>query len=149
MGVDPLVYFFQCSLSISPEYWKVSKYMGALELHTSWTVSKYGVFLFRIWTHFTQWQSMGRDSHEKETFDVIYRQYQILTLFFSMFPFVPPENIRKPNVFWCFQWDQKGTLGRKGLKIFWDSLERKWFIESVPWNLKNFIYFRTFIECLL
>ena len=33
-----------------------------------------------------------------------------------MFPFDPPENIRKPKVFWCFQGDQKGTLGRKGLK---------------------------------
>ena len=32
-----------------------------------------------------------------------------------MFPFDPPENIRKPLVFWCFQGDQKGTLGRKGL----------------------------------
>ena len=29
-----------------------------------------------------------------------------------MFPFDPPENIRKPLVFWCFQGDQKGTLGR-------------------------------------
>ena len=37
-----------------------------------------------------------------------------LTLFFPMFPFDPPENIRKPLVF-CFQGDQKGTLGRKGL----------------------------------
>ena len=32
-----------------------------------------------------------------------------------MFPFDPPENIRKPKVFSCFQGDQKGTLGRKGL----------------------------------
>ena len=34
-----------------------------------------------------------------------------------MFPFDPPENIRKPKVFWCFQGDQKGTLGSKGLKL--------------------------------
>ena len=32
-----------------------------------------------------------------------------------MFPFDPPENIRKPKVFLCFQGDQKGTLGSKGL----------------------------------
>ena len=32
-----------------------------------------------------------------------------------MFPFDPPENIRKPKVFLCFQGDQKETLGRKGL----------------------------------
>ena len=38
-----------------------------------------------------------------------------LTLFFPMFPFDPPENIRKPLVFGCFQGDQKGTLERKGL----------------------------------
>ena len=31
-----------------------------------------------------------------------------------MLPFDPPENIRKPKVF-CFQGDQKGILGRKGL----------------------------------
>ena len=31
-----------------------------------------------------------------------------------MFPFDSPENIRKPSIFWCFQGDQKGTLGRKG-----------------------------------
>ena len=30
-------------------------------------------------------------------------------------PFDPPENIRKPLVFWSFQGDQKGTLGSKGL----------------------------------
>ena len=38
-----------------------------------------------------------------------------LTLYFPMFPFDPPENIIKPNVFWSFQGDQKGTLGSKGL----------------------------------
>ena len=32
-----------------------------------------------------------------------------------MFHFVPSENIRKSKVFWCFQGDQKETLGRKGL----------------------------------
>ena len=37
-----------------------------------------------------------------------------LTLFFPMFPFHPPRNIRKPLVF-CFQGDQMGTLVRKGL----------------------------------
>ena len=38
-----------------------------------------------------------------------------LTLYFPMFPFDPPENIRKPKVFGCFRGDQKGTLGSKGL----------------------------------
>ena len=33
-----------------------------------------------------------------------------------MFPFDPPENIRKILFSWCFQGDQKGTLGRKGVK---------------------------------
>ena len=40
-----------------------------------------------------------------------------LTLFFPMFPFDPPENIRKPLGFGCFQGDQEGTLGRKGLNL--------------------------------
>ena len=35
-----------------------------------------------------------------------------------MFPFDPPESIRKPKVFWCFQGDQKETLGRKWLISF-------------------------------
>ena len=38
-----------------------------------------------------------------------------LILFFPVFPFDPPKNIRKPLVFWCFQWDQKGILGSEGL----------------------------------
>ena len=38
-----------------------------------------------------------------------------LFLYFPMFPFDSPENIRKPKVFCCFQGDQKGTLGRKEL----------------------------------
>ena len=42
--------------------------------------------------------------------------YVNITLFLPMFPFDPLENIRKPLVFWCFQGDQKGTLGRKGLR---------------------------------
>ena len=34
-----------------------------------------------------------------------------------MFAFDPPENIRKPLAFWCFQGDQKGTFGRNGLSV--------------------------------
>ena len=41
-----------------------------------------------------------------------------LTLLFPVFPFDPPENIRKPLVFWFFQGNWKGTLRRKGLTIF-------------------------------
>ena len=33
-----------------------------------------------------------------------------------MFSFDSPENIGKPKVIWCFQGDQKGTLGIKGLR---------------------------------
>ena len=33
-----------------------------------------------------------------------------------MLPFDHPENIGKPKVFSCFQGDEKGALGRKGLK---------------------------------
>ena len=33
-----------------------------------------------------------------------------------MLPFDPPENIRKPKVFWYFQGDQKGDIGKKGVK---------------------------------
>ena len=40
-----------------------------------------------------------------------------LTRFFPMFPFDPPENIRKSNIFWCFQEDQKETLEGKWLNF--------------------------------
>ena len=42
----------------------------------------------------------------------------MLTLFFPMYPFHPPENIRKPLVFLYFQGDQKGKLERKRLVSF-------------------------------
>ena len=34
-----------------------------------------------------------------------------------MFPSDPPEKIRKPKVFLCFQRDQKETLERNGVKV--------------------------------
>ena len=34
-----------------------------------------------------------------------------------MFPIDPPDNIKKSLVFLCFQGDQKGILGRNGLKL--------------------------------
>ena len=48
-------------------------------------------------------------------FDYASTTWSYLTMFFPMSPFDPYENIRKPLVFWCFQGDQKGTLGRKEL----------------------------------
>ena len=33
--------------------------------------------------------------------------------FFPMFPFDPPENLRKPKVFWYFQGGLKENIGRK------------------------------------
>ena len=38
-----------------------------------------------------------------------------LTYFFSMFPFDPPEKIRKSKFSWYFQEDKKRTLGRQAL----------------------------------
>ena len=43
------------------------------------------------------------------SFPVMLHLCILLTLYFPMFPFDPPENIRKPKG------DQKGTLGSKGL----------------------------------
>ena len=40
-----------------------------------------------------------------------------------MFPFDPPEHIRKSKVFWWFQGDQKWALGRKRLRINQKNLE--------------------------
>ena len=42
------------------------------------------------------------------------RAMMALTLFFPMFPFDPPENIRKPG-FLMFSGESKGNIGKKGL----------------------------------
>ena len=42
---------------------------------------------------------------------------KILTLFFSMFSFDPPENIRKPKIFWCFQGGSEGKIGKKMVNL--------------------------------
>ena len=67
-----------------------------------------------------------------------------LAIFFPMFPFDPPENIRKPLVFWCFQGDQKGTFERKRL-IMVVNLER-WLEEYIHIFEK---YFRDVFGTLL
>ena len=59
------------------------------------------IFLKRSWASFTM------ENNEFQMFE-IFR----LTLFFPIFPFASPENIREPLVF-SYQGGQKGTLGRK------------------------------------
>ena len=51
----------------------------------------------------------------KNTCMLMRKQFCRLALFFRMFPCegAPPENIRKPLVFWCSQ-GVKRALGRKG-----------------------------------
>ena len=75
-----------------------------------------------------------------------------LTLFFRTFPFDSSENTRKPLVFWSFQRDQKGILGRKGLtylkiyflvcSMFIISLSRHenkvYQVRSYIWSFLNF-----------
>ena len=49
-----------------------------------------------------------------------------------MFSFDPPENIKKPKVFWCFQGDQKKTLGRTVFKFdIWTGLFAKKLISII------------------
>ena len=64
-----------------------------------------------------------------------------LTLFLPMFPSDPPETIRKPKVFWCFQGDQKGTLGRKVLNGI--------ILDSYRFRLALLLMFRVFSIFLL
>ena len=40
----------------------------------------------------------------------------LLTHFTAPFLYIPPENIRKPEIFWCFQGVQKETPGMKWVK---------------------------------
>ena len=48
-----------------------------------------------------------------------------------MFLFDPPENFRKPKVFWCFQGDQKKALGRKGLILVLSD----WLRVQIPFQI--------------
>ena len=67
-----------------------------------------------------------------------------LTLCFPMFPFDPPENIRKPKVFLIFQGDQRRTLGSKGLREkspshAWNELIKEIdFVQKRPKSVKDF-----------
>ena len=85
------------------------------------------IILWHRWSTKT-WKSHYLSLHKKWSYS--------LTLFFPMLPFHPPENIRKPKVFWCFQGDQNGTLGRKGLRKLriWSHLLKKSL-------MGNFIFF--------
>ena len=51
-----------------------------------------------------------------------------------MLPFDPPENIRKPKVFRCFQGDQEGTLGGEGLRLKTPHIKNSTFIVRVGKN---------------
>ena len=56
--------------------------------------------------------------HIQKNLILIFADWHIcINPFFPMLPFDPPENSRSSLVFWCFQVAQKGTLGRKGLKL--------------------------------
>ena len=57
-----------------------------------------------------------------------------------MVPFDPPENTRKPKIFWCFKGDQKGTLGRKRSRC------QKRFISK---NWESFSHFINFYYLIL
>ena len=45
-----------------------------------------------------------------------------------MFLFMPPENIREPEVFWCFQGYREIVLARIELKKIWFKFSGKIFI---------------------
>ena len=60
----------------------------------------------------TYQENVPKNSNNQNSYFLEYS----LTLFFPMLPFDPSENIRNPKVFWGFQGDQKGILGRKMLK---------------------------------
>ena len=44
-------------------------------------------------------------------------KWDLINPFLPNVSFDSHESIRKPKVFWCFQWIQKKTMGRKGLRI--------------------------------
>ena len=44
------------------------------------------------------------------------KEHETLTHFRSLPLSIPPENIRKPEVFQCFQWLEKMNIGRKFIK---------------------------------
>ena len=97
-------------------------------------------------------------------------EVKLLTLFFPMFPFDLPENIRKPLVFWSFQGDQKGKVGRKRLtckmnililnpyryyntKEIWHESKREGMVSNLlsastisrQWKLSNHFQYKNYV----
>ena len=55
-----------------------------------------------------------------------------INLFLPTVHFWSPKNIRKPNIFWCFQGGSKGNIGKERVKCIWayfKSFEtKKWLL---------------------
>ena len=74
----------------------------------SWNILPY----FTFFTSACSWKPRSIERSKNDEMHI--QPFLFITFSLLMFSFAPPENIRK-LVFWCFQGDQKGTLGRKGL----------------------------------
>ena len=67
----------------------------------------------------------------KNTWNTICNEIALLTHFRLLFPFLPPENIRKPLVFWYFQGAEKVSVSSNRLKdIIYDKVVFSWLSNS-------------------
>ena len=64
-----------------------------------------------------------------------------LTLSFSMFPFDPPENIRKPKVFMMFSGGSKRNIGKKRVKGTLENMFLKIFFIFNPFHATDFFLY--------
>ena len=64
-----------------------------------------------------------------------------LTFFFPVFHFDPPENIRKPKFFYCFQGESKGSIGKKRVNLVVPLEGGELFVKLNPFHVNiPFIY---------
>ena len=47
------------------------------------------------------------------TLNIVNLIFDLITHFFPVFPFAPPENLIKPKVFSCFQGKSKGNIRKR------------------------------------
>ena len=64
-----------------------------------------------------------------------------LTLSFSMFPFEPPENTRKPKVFMMFSGGSKRNIGKKRVKGTLENMFLKIFFIFNPFHATDFFLY--------
>ena len=103
----------------------------------SWNILPY----FTFFTSACSWKPRSIERSKNDEMHI--QPFLFITFSLPMFSFAPPENIRKLFVFWCFQGDQKGKLGRRWLILSY------YPIHSFPYSTDHFFCFMWTIKISL